>query len=82
MQCDKELEDGTLIGNKRYCWRQALECIAHGDIPDGITNIATKGPSVNDFEVHSGGDAHFAAFRRKYVPYFIPYAEPVEGTSE
>lgn len=71
---------------KRRCWQELVESIGRArDMSSKITTIApayfTMGKEDGWVGV-STQDAIFAAFRREFVPYFLPYALPPPGLSE
>ena len=65
------------------CLDQILRYLASNNVPDNITAVAAQGPlDATPLRAVSAVDALFQAFRRKYVPYLLPYATLIKGSSE
>jgi len=67
----------------QLCVKQSLKFIVSEEIPKTITTIAAAGQYPwSGFVSVSTVDAIFAAFRRQFVPYLLPYALPMKDSSE
>ena len=64
---------------------QILRYLASNNVPDNITAVAAQPQwslDVTTLRAVSTVDALFQGFRRKYVPYLLPYATLIKGSSE
>ena len=67
------------------CLDQILRYLASNNVPDNITAVAAQPQwslDVTTLRAVSTVDALFQGFRRKYVPYLLPYATLIKGSSE
>ena len=63
------------------CWQHVIDYIGSSKVPEKASlMVGQSGP--RGFFAVSTADAMFNVFKRKYVPYLLPYATLPEGTSE
>ena len=65
------------------CLDQILRYLASKNVPDKITAVAAQGSlHATSLQAVSTADALFQAFRRKYVPYLLPYVTLIKESTE
>eukprot|EP00548_Thalassiothrix_antarctica_P014471 CAMPEP_0194167938 /NCGR_PEP_ID=MMETSP0154-20130528/3062_1 /TAXON_ID=1049557 /ORGANISM="Thalassiothrix antarctica, Strain L6-D1" /LENGTH=522 /DNA_ID=CAMNT_0038878957 /DNA_START=190 /DNA_END=1758 /DNA_ORIENTATION=- len=77
--CHKEA--GNFLG-KGSCWQKIFNFISSDEIPEKASCIIMSIEFTFGFTSASNADAFFAAFKRNYVPYVMPYATLPYGASE
>ncbi len=69
----------------KSCWQRVFNYIGSSMVPDNASSIAIPLNLVrkaSEFQATSNTDANFAAFKRDYVPYLLPYPSLHKGASE
>ena len=64
------------------CWQNVFNFISSSKVPDNASTISLSVRSVGGLQAVSTTDALFAAFKREYVPYILPYGKLREGYSQ
>ena len=78
-------EEAKAIYGDGSCWQNVFNFMSSSKVPGNISTIVTIDHQLNGFrsgfQAMSSADAFFAAFKREYVPYMLPYATLNEGYS-
>lgn len=74
----------TWLPRKGTCIQKVLQFLTSDHIPEKVTNVAFfTAPDAKPYlGTVSTTDALLAAFKRQYVPYFLPYAAPPKCATE
>ncbi len=82
--CDPSayLVEDTIADKMGSCWQKVINFMISDHIPEGVTTLHSDGHNIRGFASTSFADAMMNAFKREYVPYYLPYAKVFKGSSE
>ena len=84
LDCNKRKEMVIkLYGNNTSCWQLVVDFLRSSKVPEKASTVVFEMPThgTRGFGTVSTVDAMFNAFKRRYVPYLLPYPTLREGKS-
>lgn len=82
VKCEDEMI--RIVYGNESCWQNVFNFISSSKVPENISTIGAI-PELNPqpgLQAVSTADAYFAAFKREYVPYMLPYGKLSKGFSQ
>jgi len=70
------------VQGRESCWQKVFNFISSDAVPEKASTIALPWKSKAGFASTPNADSFFAGFKRKYVPYLLPYATLQKEASE